>query len=1189
MSINKLKRPQGAVRLVFASLTAILLTIAGTFYLITARAGGNPTLTISQIPLTVSTTAHPQVLFAVGNSESMDGTLSGAIMTGSGTLASDVSSLSATTSPIKYAVPTGFTPPLSGPDASGNAPYTVDQGGGVLADNGASRLNVAKAGISAIIQAYMQNTDFALETYNTSVPSLYSTWVYYMSADGPSSPNAFVFTNTKGAGKRYVANPCQGYQSTTSSTVKSNCGSIASKYGASAVNNSSWMQIGASSDDPQINDVLYSPTPYGVFLNYGVTSPSSPYPPQRTLTDYNNGGITIQYPNSLPANTNYPTGPTNAGYVPFSAEVLYSQRGFGYGASQSPSDGTILVPMTTAGAVPTTTTVNAAIAKFTTPYLQPETNSVSVLAHEIQSVAGQAPTAGLLSQAKNYLATVSTATNGCLPKQYVVLISDGLPTQDLSGRAWPPLGSAAAAGYGLDATFNADGTLGATADAAISDTIDTLNSLRNAGIKTFIIGLGAGVDPTVNPKAALTLKAMALAGGTSNYYPASSPAALVDDLNNILLSVQSGTLSTTSAAVNSTYLKTGSVEFQADFTSSASPYQDWTGDIYEKALDTTTGAPTGSVVWSAAQKLDAAVTATGWSTGRNIVTWDPSLASNSGASIPFQWTNLSTSLQSVLQPSDSQGKNRLEFLRGNSALEKRNTNGIFRNRSHVLGDVVNSQPVFVGAPNDVYFSPSYRAFVASNSARPPMLYAGANDGMVHGFVAGSGVEQFAFIPNAVFANLKSLTDPLYNQSHRYFVDGSPKVGDVQFSDQSWHTLLVGGEGGGGKSIYAIDVTRPQTLTTETAVSSAVLWEFLDTTAGIASGDLGFTYSEPVLAPVNKTGVPFAVFFGNGYNSANNHSVLYAVNPKTGALISKIDLCTAVTTACNSALPQGLSSVSLGTADGLLGNPVTQIYAGDLQGNLWAVDVSDASPSNWRVRLLFQARDANSNVQPITTPPLVTLHPNYPRLTGNFVMVGTGQLLQTVDLSNTANQSIYGIWDKPSNTTVASRLSLTSQTLTSLSAASTGLPQDVLTDTRNTVDWPTKFGWYVDLLVPGQRVVTQPQLLNGAFLTALNTPPSNSCTAGFSSDFLEVNYVNGGSFDTPQLDINGDLSINVNDKVTGANPNPVGIKIGSGFFSSPTPVKNNGKIEKIGTLSTGTQPVVQDLDNSKKRTSWWQIQ
>lgn len=47
-----------------------------------------------------------------------------------------------------------------------------------------------------------------------------------------------------------------------------------------------------------------------------------------------------------------------------------------------------------------------------------------------------------------------------------------------------------------------------------------------------------------------------------------------------------------------------------------------------------------------------------------------------------------------------------------------------------------------------------------------MIYVGANDGMLHAFKAADGLEQFAFIPSAVFGKLSSLTD-----IHRYY-DGS---------------------------------------------------------------------------------------------------------------------------------------------------------------------------------------------------------------------------------------------------------------------------------------------------------------------------------------------------------------------------------------------------------------------------------
>lgn len=1164
--------------------TAVALIVGSSSSLImSASAGSAVNLPISQIPLTVSTPAHPQVLIALGNSESMDGTLSGAIMTGSGTLSSGLSSLSSSSSPLKYLVPSGFTPPLQAADATGNAPYSV-LNNSVIYDNGASRLNVAKAGIQAIIQSYVNNTDFALETYQTSGTSLYSTWVYHMSPSG----SGFKFTSTQVAGKRYISNPCLGY-ATASSTVKSNCSSIVSSSlytPSSVVATALYVEIGATSDDANINDVLYASSQPGIFLNYGGPSPVTPYPPNKTLSDYNNGNIFVNYTNSVP-NANTGTGPTNAGYVPYSTQVMYSARGFGYGGSQSSTTGNVIVSMTSAGTTPTASTIATAVSAFT-PNLAPETNSLST--KEIKSVAGQAPTAGLLSTAKSYLASVASAASGCAPKQYVVLISDGLPTQDLAGKAWPPLGSAAAIGYGVNATFNADGSLNVTNDQALTDTVNALKALNSAGIKTFVIGLGAGVDPNSNPQAAATLKAMAVAGGTTNYYPASSPTALVTDLNSILLSVQSGTLSTTTAAVNSTYLQAGSVEYQANFTSGDTPYQDWTGDLFEKALDPNTGVPTGNPLWSARTQVDLQASGSGWLSGRNIVTWNPALNNNSGGAIPFQWLSLGTSQQTALQPSDALGATRLQYLRGNSTLEQHNSGGVFRNRSHILGDIVNSQSLYISGPNDVYFTPSYRAFAAANSTRMPMLYVGGNDGMLHGFNAATGAEQFAFIPNAVYANLKGLTDPLYNQNHRFFVDGSPQSGDIKFADGAWHTLLVGGEGGGGNSIYAMDVTNPQTLTTEAKVASAVLWEFADTTAtGASTGDMGYTYSEPQIAPINASaGSGFAVFFGNGYNSPNNSAVLYAINPQNGQIIKKLDLCAAIPAACNSSLPQGLSTVSVGSTDSLLGQPITQIYAGDLQGNLWAIDVGSSTVGNWTVRLLFQARDTSGNVQPITTPPVVTLHPNYPKLLGEFIMVGTGQLLTNGDLSSSQIQSVYGIWDKPNTSAVPTRTNLQGQKLTLVTAASSGLPQDVITTTSIAVDWSIRQGWYVDLLIAGQRVVTSPQLLNGGLLLALNTPPSNVCSGGFTSILMDINYVTGGAFSTPQLDINGDLSINAGDKVN--NLNPVGLGIGPGYLSQPRFIynKKTKQVDLETTLSTGKSGTTKLPDNSQSRLSWWEI-
>ncbi|KTD61119.1 type IV fimbrial biogenesis PilY1-like protein [Legionella spiritensis] len=1160
--ISKVLKKAGV--LLTVNLMAVSLVMASTV---------PPPLNIPQIPLIMSSPIHPQVLIAIGNSQSMDGVLSGAIMPGSGSLSSSLSSLFNSSSPVNYTVPANFTPPLQGPDGSGEAPYTVTQSGN-LVDNSPSRLNVAKAGVKAIIENYMASTDFALEVYQTSSVGRYNTWVYYMSPDGED----FSFTNTPDPNYRYVVNPCYNYGS-ASSTISSNCSSMAVLFGSTTLSSNQYMKIGASSDDQGINDVLYAGSGLpGVFVSYNGPNPSSPFPPNFSLSNYNNGNILISYSSTRPSIGGFATAPTNAGFVPFSRQVMYSLRGFGYYSSQSATSGNILVPMTTAGTNPTTTSVNNAINTFL-PYLKPETNSTGT--SEIKGLAVQSPLAGLLTRAQNYLVALSpTSGNGCPQKKYVILISDGLPTQDLNGRFWPPLGSAAAAGYGVSATFNADGSLNSTNSQALTDTISVITDLKNNDIETYIIGLGAGVDPTINPQAAATLTAMAVAGGTQGYYPATDSASLVNNLNNIMISIQNGSFFTSSAAVSSTFLNGSTVEYQANFVSSDTPYQDWTGNLQAIALDPDTGVPTNTLIWSAQGLLDTKVSGSGWSTNRIVATWNPT----AGAGVPFRWASLDATQQGQLQPSDTLGENRLDYLRGNSALEVRN-GGTFRNRSHILGDIIDSQVVFVGMPAGPYNSASYQSFVTAQVNRTAMLYVGANDGMLHGFNAATGQEVFSFIPNGVFGNLFNLTAPLYNQSHLFFVDGSPQSGDVQFSDGSWHTILVGGENAGGKSIYALDVTNPSSFSSEANLAAAVLWEFTD-------ADMGLSYSKPQIARIGSASdnpANFAVFFGNGYNSTSNKDVLYAINPQTGAVIRKIDLCAAVSGSCNSSYAQGLSSVTVANKDGLQSDPITHVYAGDLQGNLWSVDVSNPDPNQWTVRLLFKATDAGGSYQPITTAPVVSLHPNYPRYQGAFVMFGTGQILIPNDLLDLQTQTVYGVWDKPGSSTTYNRGNLQQQVLTLVGAATSGLSTSILTATSNPINWNSQLGWYADLPTAGQRIVTNPALVNGAFIVTLNTPPATSCGITFSSMLLELNFATGGAFNLPRIDINGDGGYDASDQYNGLNP--VGIGLSNSFANAPTILGPNSfnNIVLLITQSSGVQTTIFNTNNTPRKIGWWQLE
>jgi type IV pilus assembly protein PilY1 len=1145
---------------------------------------------ISQVPLTVAVPAHPQVLFALANSQSMDGNLSGAIMTGSGALGSDVAGLNASSSPVNYTVPAGFTAPVSNTAAGNSAAYTVTQSG-VQYDNSNSRLNVAKGGITSILNTFLANADFGLIQFQTSGLGEYTTWVYYMSPSG----SGFTFTNSQPSSGRYVTNPCYNVTLDTANSVDSNCKSLASRY--SNINTYQYMVIGASSDDPSINDVLYASSESALCVVYGGPSPATPYPPNRTLSQYESGSITVGYSNAKPSPCATATGPTNAGYVPYSQEVMYAERGFGFytsGETANPSSSTswpVLVPMTSAGQVPTQSSVNTALAKFS-PYLAPETNSTST--SEIKAAATQSPIAGLLKAAKNYYVSANPASsNGCTATRYVVLVTDGLPTKDLSGNNWPPLGSAAAAGYGVTATFNADGSLNTTNDQALTDAVNVLASLNSAGIKTYIIGVGAGVDPTANPSAAATLTAMAIAGGSGSYFAATTEQQLNNDMQTILGKILAATQSTASTAVNSTGLHKGDVAYLAKFTTSDT-YQDWTGDLSAYPIDPTTGTvntAAGSATWSAQAQLDTK----NWDSGRLIATWDPV----AGAGTPFRWTSgtpttgiaSSTTLGTQLSTfyGDTNGQDVLNYLRGNSAKEQRN-GGAFRNRAHTLGDIVNSAPLYVGAPQGFSQSTSYQTFRVNHKSRSPILYIGADDGMLHAFDAATGAERFAYIPNGVFANLVNLANPYYNEQHLFYVNGSPQAADVQYStDQSWHTILVGTEGAGGKSVFALDVTSADSFTTESQVASAAMWEFTDS-------DMGYSFSEPAIA---NTKAGWLVLVGNGYDSTNEKPILYALDVRTGTKTAKIDLCAAVTSVCSTTVANGLSSVTAVNSYGVLGQAADTVYAGDLQGNVWRVDIRDSNPANWVVSVIFQAKDSSGTRQPITTAPAVALNPHYPRLKGNMVYVGTGQLLNINDLSTTQTQTLYGIFDPPTSSSpplgfsgIPTRSNLVQQTMTTTTVSGVSVRVE---GTVQSVNIPTDRGWYIDFnLAAGERFVTDPQVEAGyALVVVTYQPNTSSCTGGGNAWLTVVNSGTGGSFALPELDVNSSGTLDSHDQTT-SGLNPVGVSLGGVYASAPTilatsQATNSGVGAKKLTAESSTNIATwSERGGGRGRIGWFEV-
>lgn len=877
--------------------------------------------------------------------------------------------------------------------------------------------------------------------------------------------------------------------------------------------------------------------------------------------------------------------------------------------------------------------------------LHPTTTKVTASVASIFSKAD-----GTSRSIKNATGNASLAAPilGYCQKSFAILVSDGLPTRDTEISSYlrsytnggEYLDDVAQALYEMDLRPSLDSTLKA-------------NTHTKNNVTTYAIGFA---DSSLNNTTSVLSNAAKVGGG--KFYYAENANELASALDDTISDISSKIGSSSSVVANSAKLDANSAIYQGKFDSA-----DWTGSLsmfplgitedtngngildsgedanHNSVLD---GGAIGTLLWNAAEHIPAFGS-------RNIYTYDPA---GTPKGVTFECANLTAGQKTALGISDcssttDQGVWRLNYIRGDWSHEEKNSvrtdadtirsataaDRVFRNRTHLdkttlakvapdpwlLGDIVNSNPAYVGAENYGYDKlsgsegSSYNAFVVSNATRRKMIYVGANDGMLHGFDASSsgvdaGKEILAYVPNAIYSGLSALSSPGY--SHQYLVDGSPRVADAYFGS-AWHTVLVSSTGAGGKAVFGLDVTNPSSFG-----GSNVLWEISNTDSPTASdlnsdttakrgfaGNLGYTL--PQAAIVKMHDGSWAAIVANGYGSTNNLAVLYIIDVQTGQLIAAID-----TKAGGSTTPNGLSSpIPVDTNNDRI---VDSIYAGDLLGNMWKFDVSSSNTNQWQVAYGTTAAPAplfiactdttacDTTRQPITAKPQVG-KVGTGQSAGIMVYFGTGKYFETTDndVTNAQTQAFYGIWDN--NATVA-KTDLQAQTVTQV-VTSGGY--SLRASSNNTVNYPSQKGWYMNLPSAGERAVSAPLIRNGhiIFTTLIPIPPVGTeiCGAGSeaSSWLMELDALTGSRLpDTAggaPWDVTGDGMINADDLVElpdGSFVAPSGVQLDGGA-GTPAVVSDGKREDKIFSISKNAdlQSIKEQNASSSSggRQSWRQLQ
>lgn len=756
---------------------------------------------------------------------------------------------------------------------------------------------------------------------------------------------------------------------------------------------------------------------------------------------------------------------------------------------------------------------------------------------------------GRLSDATEGGPLPAPSTNSC-DKKFVAMLTNGLPSVTAAGAP------------------SSDTT------AMLASLSRSVQNLHDAEVMTYVVGFALPYG--VNPSQLQTIADAGVGGeaGAGTVYYATDEATLRQQLNEVFTDIFRQTGAASAVALNSTSVSSRTRVYQAQFNSA-----DWSGRLLGVPVDMSTGLPLegDSSSWDAAEELNALAP-----DDRTIITYRPS----DGRGVPFRWPGSGSGALDPWQvdaldtnpgtrQKDSLGEVRLAYLRGDRSAEGVPPYSFRRRPGGKLGDIVNSAPAFVGAPAFNYPEVGYRTFRSAHRDRTPMIYVGANDGMLHGFSAETGVEQIAYVPSRVFSKLNRLTR--FNYSHTFYVNGMVSSGDVSYDDE-WHTVLVAALGAGGRGIVALDVTDPDAFS-ESAANAIVNFEYSDAN----DADVGYVTGVPNI--VKLANGRWAAVFGNGYNSTGNGKAsLFVVDIETGDLIRKI-----ATSGGTTATPNALTSVVAIDSDGNRAADVA--YGGDLLGNLWKFDLSDSNPSNWHVAYsgtpLYTATDGAGNVQPITTTPDVGRHP----AGGLLVYFGTGKYLEAADLTNTASNAVYAVRDNGAPVAKA----LLEQTVTGTQVIGAGAAAGrYRLASQNPIDWTRQDGWFIALPESGERAVADPILRNGRLIFTSLIPAKTSCYGG-SSWLMELDYLTGGQIAQPVLDTNRDSTIDSSETPGDGSDTPVaGVGwdtiasmpgILAGFGTQAEPLEKKFLNQSDGTLVTLTE---RGNSLANRRTAWQEL-
>jgi hypothetical protein len=593
--------------------------------------------------------------------------------------------------------------------------------------------------------------------------------------------------------------------------------------------------------------------------------------------------------------------------------------------------------------------------------------------------SGGTPTAQAISGSQIFFSNAYDNNAPCR-KNFAILITDGEDTMGLPG-----YGNGNSPNYYCSGSFNSDGCPTGSNPGQVTrnnQVIQAAADLKVQGYELFAVGVGiSGNDEHLRVLREVLRRAAEQEGLTGTQaefdaigatgdntaradgraFFATDATQLSISLTNIFKQITVGTYSFTSPTVLSVRSVDRNELYLASFSPSIPPATFWPASLKAYTINSDN---TLTFRWDAATQLQAKSPSS-----REILTGRFDNTSSTWSREAFTTSNMSVADLGV--PDTATRDALVDYIRGAN-----------HDNNMKLGDIFHSKPVLVSSPSvfhvedgyshlasgDSGIMPGGKTFMKDKEHRRRMLYAGANDGMLHAFLAGdwnsstqlystndTGEEIFGYVPNTLCTSLLPFL-PGDATSHCYHVDSSPRVADVWWDGGSkdgkkqaseWRTVLIAGLRKGGEGYFALDVTNP-----ESGVTSGypgVLWEFNDDTI------LGETWSEPFVGKVriqDSSSAPIrdlyvAVVGGGKSDSGTIGTSLLIMNIETGSVLKRFP---------------GLTAEIVASPTAVLDNEnyIRFVYVPDISGNLWKFDLRSvgsnygATPlSEWTAHKIFQ--------------------------------------------------------------------------------------------------------------------------------------------------------------------------------------------------------------------------------------------